>query len=59
MLARYFTVLAFLLLMALIIRHLLNRRQKKALGELISLTAKVILIVSIIAAIWRLFIQAA
>lgn len=59
MLSRYFTAIAFLILCALVIRNLLTRRQQRAVSELVSLTAKVIVVVSLLALAWRLFFQAA
>lgn len=55
MLARYFTVLAIFLMLAFIIRHLLNRQQQNAVNEIVSLTAKVMLIASLCTILWRLF----
>lgn len=55
MLTRYFTAVILMILCALIIRNLLNRRQQRAVTELVALAAKVIVLVSLIALIVRLF----
>ncbi|ULJ69645.1 hypothetical protein MIS45_01960 [Wielerella bovis] len=44
MLTRYFTVIGILLLLALMVRVLLNRQQKRALHQLFVLFSKLLLL---------------
>ncbi|ULJ60647.1 protein MIGRI [Wielerella bovis] len=46
MLTRYFTAIGILLLLALMVRILLNRPQKRALHQLVVLFAKLLLLIS-------------
>lgn len=57
MLARYFTVIGLLIMAALIIRHLLNRRQQRAVDDIVRLSAKVIVVMTLLALAWKLFFQ--
>ena len=56
MLARYFTTLALLALAALILKNLLSRSQKSVLHRNVALIAKILLAVSLAAALLELAI---
>ena len=57
MLARYFTTLALLALAALILKNLLSRSQKSVLHRNVALIAKILLAVSLAAALLELAIR--
>ena len=57
MLARYFTTLALLALTALILKNLLSRSQKSVLHRNVALIAKILLAVSLAAALLELAIR--
>ena len=57
MLARYFTTLALLALTALILKNLLSRSPKSVLHRNVALIAKILLAVSLAAALLELAIR--
>ncbi|ULJ65068.1 protein MIGRI [Wielerella bovis] len=51
MLTRYFTVIGILLLLALMVRILLNRPQKQVLHQFVSVFAIILLLISLLYAL--------
>ncbi|MCG7656313.1 protein MIGRI [Wielerella bovis] len=51
MLTRYFTVIGILLLLALMVRILLNRQQKQVLHQFVSVFAIILLLISLLYAL--------
>ncbi|EGK12103.1 hypothetical protein QG083_03210 [Kingella kingae] len=52
---KYFTVLFFLLMIGLIIKNFLSKKQQKTVHELVSLMAKILLLVAFLSLLWRMW----
>lgn len=57
MFSRYLISIALLILVGFIIRRLLNQAQRQTVHETVLLSAKVIIIISLILLFWRLWNQ--
>lgn len=55
MLTRYLISITLLILIGILIKRLLNQQQRQTVHEIVLLSAKVMIIISLALLVWRLF----